>query len=102
MSEDVLEEEDEDVLLRVKVSPNSRKFGIGKINQWRNHLEISLSSEPKRGEANRELLDELETKLEKNVSLVRGSKSREKLLKLEGISRKEVVRLLGLEELLED
>jgi len=97
MSKEVLETEGNDVLLRVRVDPNSSKFEIGEVNQWRNCLEISLSSEPKRGEANRELLDELKSSLEKDVSLVRGFKSREKRLRIKNISKKEVIQKLCLE-----
>ena len=98
MSEEVLEIEGNDILLRVKVSPNSSKFEIGEVNRWRDCLEISLSSEPKRGEANRELLDELKSRLEKDVGLVQGVKSRDKRLRIKNISKKEVYRKLNFDE----
>jgi len=98
MSEEVLEIEGNDILLRVKVSPNSSKFEIGEVNRWRDCLEISLSSEPKRGEANRELLDELKSRLEKDVSLVGGGKSRNKRVRIKDISKEEVTRKLDFDK----
>lgn len=99
MPEGVLKEKGDRVLLNVRVKAGSQKFEIGNVNPWRNHLKIRVGSRPERGKANRELLEELESILERDVRIVAGKRSEEKKLLIENITRKEVVRKLDLEGL---
>lgn len=99
MLEEILKKKENGVLLKVKVKPGSRIFEIDEINPWRNHLEIKVSSKPEKGKANRELLDELKSILDREVRIVSGVKSREKKILVEDISLEEVVQKLDLKNL---
>lgn len=96
MSEEVLKEKEGGALLRVKVKPDSQSFEIGDVNPWRKHLEVRVGSKPKGGEANRELLDELGSILEAEVSIVSGRRSEEKRLFVEGVAPERVAQELNL------
>jgi len=64
------------VIIHVKVKPNSRKQGI--IGVENGFIIINLESPPIRGKANKELLKLLKKKLKARVTLISGSKSRER------------------------
>lgn len=98
MDEDVLEERDDRVLLKVKVRPGSDRFKVGEVDPWRSQLKVRVGSEARRGEANRELLEELGSVLDKDVRIVSGERSREKKLLVEGATKGGVVGKLKLEE----
>ncbi len=98
MDDDVLEERDDGVLLRVKVRPGSDRFEVGEVDPWRGQLEVRVGSEARRGEANRELVEELGSILEKDVRIVSGERSREKRLFIGDVAKEEVVERLDLEE----
>lgn len=78
MSSEIFEERSDGVILKLKVKPSSEIFEIKEVDPWRNHLEVSVSSPPERGKANKELLDEFEKLLGKKVDLFSGHKSKEK------------------------
>lgn len=98
MSENALEQRGDDVLLTLKVSPNSGYFEIVGVNPWRNHLEVKVSSEARKGKANRELMSELESILGKPIELFSGVKSREKKVIVEDSTVEEVKGVLNLGE----
>ncbi len=82
------------VIIHVKVKPNSRKQGI--IGVENGFIIINLESPPIRGKANKELLKLLKKKLKARVTLISGSKSREKMLLVEGLSANEVKERLQI------
>lgn len=96
MDDNILEEKNEEVILRVKINPGSRKFEIGKVNPWRNLLRISTPAPAKKGKANSKLVEELESLLDEKVRISSGKKSRKKILSIKGISKEEIRRKLGL------
>lgn len=51
-----IEEVENGVYLTLKVSANQRESKIGKVDPWRNALEVSVSAAPEAGRANMELL----------------------------------------------
>ena len=51
-----IEEVENGIYLTVKISANQRGSKIGKIDPWRNALEVSISAAPAAGKANMELL----------------------------------------------
>lgn len=70
----------------VKVSPRSKRSGIVGIEN--DTIKIALKSPPVEGRANKELIEILSEKLKvpkKNIRILRGEKSRKKLIEVTGI-----------------
>lgn len=80
--------------------PNSDNFEITGINPWRNQVRISVKAAPKKGAANKELLNELESILGCPVKILSGEKSRSKKILIEGLSENTIVDKLNLKELI--
>ncbi|NIQ05122.1 MAG: YggU family protein [Candidatus Korarchaeota archaeon] len=93
---ETLKESGKDVLLNVKVTPNSEKFKIEGVNTWTGRLHIRIGSPAKKGKANKALIKKLENLLEKRVIIKAGVTSRKKLLLIRDASKREIGRLLGL------
>lgn len=88
--ENFTEKTNGDVTMKVKANPDSESFEIEGVNKWTNRLEIKLSSSARKGEANKELIHEMENLLGKKVSIKTGHKSRKKLLLVKDASEDEV------------
>jgi len=84
-------------LLAVRAQPGARRAGV--LGTWNGHLKIGLHSPPEGGRANQELVD-LVARLvglrSSQVSLVRGPRSRTKVLALDAPPRLVLERLLAL------
>ncbi len=87
---------DGNVLLRVKVRPGSKEFSVGEICQWTDRLEIDLSEPATNGRANLELTDEIGKILNHSVEIKSGKRSRKKILLIEGTTKTELKRRLGI------
>ncbi len=73
------------VSLEVKVQPGTRKNAV--LDLWNEKLRVAVHVPPEGGRANRELVDLLAEffGIRRNqISLLRGEKSREKVLLIEG------------------
>ncbi len=85
--------------LRVRVSPRASRDGLGGERQG--SLVVRLTSPPVEGRANAALLRLLGGKLgvpPSRLSLMRGATGRDKLVRVEGLGRTEVLERLGCEE----
>lgn len=87
--QEMIEEQGENLLVRVKVKPNSQEFKIDKINKWTGLLEVKLSQPARKGKANQELIEKLENKLNKNVRIKTGRRSNKKNLVVSNCSKEE-------------
>lgn len=95
---ETLKESGKDVLLNVKVTPNSDKFAIKGVNTWTGLLHVRIASSAKKGKANKEMIKKLENLLEKQVIIKAGAISRKKLVLIRDASKEEIRRRLGLTE----
>ena len=80
-----------EILLKVKVQPNSSKSGIEGI--YGDSLKIKLNSPPVEGKANGELLKFLSKFLKVpkgNLEIISGKNSRIKTIKITGIDEREL------------
>ena len=68
-------------LIKVLVKPKSKKSEI--LEKGEDYYKISLKAAPVDGKANNELVKFLHKLTKKKVSIVRGLKSKEKIIKLE-------------------
>jgi uncharacterized protein (TIGR00251 family) len=81
-------------LIYVYVIPSSKVTRIEGLENGR--LVVKVSSPPVKGKANAELLKMLKKALKARVSLVSGETSKDKVVKVDGLSPSEVLERLGL------
>lgn len=81
--------------LELETVANSGAFRVMGFDPWTGRLRIKVKSKALKGEANKELLSELEKFFDKKVTLVSGEKSRKKTILLDGISGSEVKEILA-------
>ena len=72
-----------DGFLRVVVKANASKNEVLGWDDSKKALRISIKSLPEKGKANKEIIRFLGKLLKKQISIVSGFKSRQKLLKVE-------------------
>ncbi len=84
---------DGQILLKIKVQPNSSKNGIEKVENGL--LKIKLTSPPIEGKANKDLikfLSKLFSIPKMNFEIIQGEKSRIKTVKISGISLENLIK----------
>ncbi len=91
--EDAVMETREGTIIRVEVTPASKKVGFG-YNQWRKAVEVKVKSPAQSGKANRELL-KLMSNLFGQAEIISGEKSRLKTIKVDA-KRSEVIEKLEM------
>jgi uncharacterized protein (TIGR00251 family) len=88
--------EENSALIKIKVQPNGGQNRIvGTVNEaWK----IKIAAPPEKGKANKELIKFLSEVLQlkkEQIVLIGGETSHNKVLKLAGLNKAEVDRLLG-------
>ncbi|WP_456467251.1 DUF167 family protein [Methanopyrus sp.] len=96
MTRDPFQHHPEGTLLQVRVNPDADETRIKGVDEWRGALEIDVSEPPVKGRANRELLRYLRERLDADVELVSGERSREKQVLVKGLEPDEVRERLGV------
>jgi uncharacterized protein len=87
------------VLVAVHVRAGAAAESLGKVDPWRGRLEVQVRAAPLRGEANDALCALLARRLgipASRVSVVRGPRSREKVVRVEGLDEAAVRAALGV------
>ncbi len=92
--DDAVRESEKGVLIDLTVSPNAKKTEIVGYNKWRKSIEVKVSSPPRGGKANAELIRFLKNVFGRNVKIVKGQTSTQKTILIEGISRDDVIKIL--------
>jgi hypothetical protein len=85
------------IVVDLEVSPGSRKAGLSSINPWRKTLCISVKAPPRKGEANKEvmeLISELFGVPTNNVSILAGATSSTKRVEIDGITVEQAKKAL--------
>lgn len=94
---EIITEKKRDCLIKCRIQPSASKTAISGIHD--NSIKITLAAPPVDGKANKELRNFISKKLKiskSKIDIVRGIKSRSKILLCEGISKKEIEKLLEL------
>lgn len=68
--------------LKILVKPNSPKNAIISYDKNKKAARVSIKAAPEKGKANKELVKFISKLLKKKVEIVKGLKSREKILKI--------------------
>ena len=86
-------EEDDGVLLNIEVKPGSKTAGIEGIDEWRRSIEVRIKARAEKGKANKELIKLLSSLLSLPSSsfiIVKGEKSRLKIINILGLNKEEL------------
>lgn len=86
-----LRETPEGVLIEVRVRTNANRFALA-LKEGRLILEVT--SPPREGEANAEIVKELKRATKKDVEIVSGFKSKDKVLLIRGAKAAGVERII--------
>ena len=86
-----IQETGQGLIVTVKVRPNSARIGFLKQGE---DIVLEVTSPPRGGKANQEILSELPKMLRCEVTILRGSRARKKMLLLKGISQVEFEAVL--------
>ncbi len=89
-----ISQKDNDVLLDIEVSPNSKKFEVSGFNEWRNSFEIRIKQVPQKGKANKEIIKELSNYFNKEVAIFKGEKSSKKTVIIRNADKDEILAKL--------
>ncbi len=82
----------EELTLKIKVEPRSSQSGVA--GPYGDALKVKLTSPPVEGKANKELIEVLAKEFrisKKNVEIISGQSSKNKIVKLFGVSRTELI-----------
>lgn len=90
-----VKENGKDVLIAIEVSPHSSKFTISGYNEWRNEIQVRITSIPQKGKANKEIIKEFSKLTKSRAEIVSGLKSQHKSLKIYGITREEFEKIVN-------
>ncbi|MGI5912448.1 MAG: DUF167 domain-containing protein [Syntrophomonadaceae bacterium] len=91
-----IEETNQAIRVEVKVQPRSSRNQI--VGEQNGVLKVKLTAPPIEGEANRALINFLAVYLKiprKDISLIRGETSRNKLIEIKGITKKNFLLKTG-------
>ncbi|MCD6247552.1 MAG: YggU family protein [Candidatus Diapherotrites archaeon] len=81
--------------IKICVTTNSKKFAIRGFDEWRNAWLVSVKEKAEKGKANKELISELSRLFGKEVRIISGKHSREKVIEIFDLDENEVVRILN-------
>lgn len=80
-------------IFNAKVKPNSPEFKISKFSET---VIIYTQNQPENNKANIEIIKELSSLFGKSVRILRGLKSKDKTIMIEGITQKEFEKAIVL------
>lgn len=89
-----VKEVEDGLLVSIEVSTKSTEFAISGYNEWRDEIEIRITSVPQKGKANKEIIKEFAALTKSPVEIISGLKSQHKTLKIYNISRLELLDIL--------
>jgi len=73
----------EEIVIKIKVKPKSKKEYVKKISE--NEFEVAVNAPPEKGKANKRLIELISKYFavsKNNVRILKGEKSRNKILKI--------------------
>ncbi len=95
--EDAVQSGSDHTIVRFHITPGSSKTGFGGYDPWRKCIKVSIKSQPRKGEANAELISILAEWFsvhESKVDIVSGKKDRSKSVSIQGLGEGKVLEVL--------
>ncbi len=90
-----MHETEDGVILPVRIQPRASKDEI--VGEYNGALKIKLTSPPVEGEANRRCIEFLSKRFKiakSHLEIIKGEKSKDKLIKIIGLRRADVLKIL--------
>ncbi|UCG70729.1 MAG: YggU family protein [Thermoplasmata archaeon] len=90
-----INEQDDGILIDIEVKPGAKTSGIEGVDKWRDCVLVRLKERAEKGKANKELIGLLPSMLKLPSSdfiMVKGQRSRRKIIKILGLNHKELAR----------
>lgn len=90
-----MHETEDGIILPVRIQPRASKDEI--VGEYNGALKIKLTSPPVEGEANRCCIEFLSKRLKiakSHLEIIKGEKSKDKLIKIIGLGKADVVEIL--------
>lgn len=78
----------EGVLINLRVTPGASKSGFGGYDKWRRCIRVSVVGQPRKGEANKEIISMISDWFdleESNIEIKSGLRDRSKTVLVKGI-----------------
>lgn len=91
-----IQENSEGITIEIKVQPRASRNQI--VGEQEGMLKIKLTAPPVEGEANQALIDYLASVLDtprRNVTLLKGESSRQKIVAVKGMKREAFLQKIG-------
>lgn len=88
-------ETEEGIILPVRIQPRASKDEI--VGEYNGALKIKLTAPPVEGEANKRCIEFLSKRLKiakSHLEILKGEKSKDKLIKIIGLRRADVLKIL--------
>ncbi len=82
IARDIVKDYTEGNSLRISVNPNSSKNEITGYNEAKKSLKVNIAAPPDKGKANKEIIKFFSKLLKKKVNIIKGLKSRDKVLQI--------------------
>lgn len=99
---DAIQSSQEGVLIKVHVTSGASRSGYGGYDEWRKCVKLSVIGQPRRGEANKEIVSMVSNWFgldESSIEIVSGLKERSKTVLVRGIGVERAMDALsGMEE----
>ncbi|UCE37504.1 MAG: YggU family protein [Thermoplasmata archaeon] len=92
-----IREQNDGILINIEVKSNAKTQGIEGMDEWRGSLIIRVKARAEKGKANYELISLLSSVLSispSNINIEKGNKSRQKIVKVMGLSKDELEKKL--------
>lgn len=87
-------EQNDGILLKVEIKPNSKTTGIEGVDEWRRCVKVRIKARAEKGKANMELIDLLSSSLSlpsSSIIIIKGERSHQKTIKILGLTIKELI-----------
>lgn len=82
------------VVFKVKAAPNAVKSSLE--GEYNGMLKVKVAAAPKKGKANKELVEYLSGRLKvskSRIEIIKGSTSREKIVSVKGLKKQDILKL---------
>lgn len=86
--------EENGIIIKAKILPNSKEFKIVGFDEWSNSLKIRVKSAPEKGKANKELIEKLQEMLKTQIKILQGKTTGNKTIWIKNYSRQKLPEAL--------
>ena len=83
-------------IIKIHVTVNQKEFQVLSFDPWRKSLKVQVKSKPENNQANNEIEKQLTRILKKKVKIVKGLKSKNKIIEVQDSDPEQLKKILGI------